>query len=263
MINLEIILQHDICDHMMDHFTLEMIMTMNMVAKKIPDLTKHHKIKDVLFNNFSQDPNFFDKFCENDKLISCIYEHKIIAHKNFIYEDVTYKLIEYYSRFGCNIEKIFSAIINNNISYIYFCLFVHDCNCCYINMTSVAELFHKHNLYHMYEDFIKSFNSVGVGSNDYINYPWLTISLIIGNREMIKNILNLYNTCTYYFDIDDLGGNSPSWHGDKFDCSRELYKYVTTHYPELKQSFDEIKINEFKMKTIYDAYYKLLYEVHY
>jgi len=62
--NLEQILRHDICDHLMDHFTLEIIATLNMISKKVPDLIKHPKIKNVFYNDFSHDPYFLANFAE-------------------------------------------------------------------------------------------------------------------------------------------------------------------------------------------------------
>jgi len=103
--DLEKILQHDICNCLMDHFTLKIIMTLNMVSKTFPDLTKHHKIKNIFHNDFSQDQYFFSKFSQNDKLISCIYEHKIIMSHNFTYKDVIYEMVSYYSRGNYYVEK--------------------------------------------------------------------------------------------------------------------------------------------------------------
>jgi len=253
--DLKKILQHDICDHLIDQFTLEIIMILNMVSKTFPDLTKHRKIKDVFLNNFSQDPKFFHKFSENDKLISCIYENKIIARKDFIHEDIIYKMVDYYSYERYNIEKIFLAIINNDVSYIFFCLFVnkmHWTNSCDITLSSVIKLLHKYNLYHLYENFIKQSNITEQFdvSTKFLKYPWLMISLIVNNFDMIANILNLYNTCAYYYDTKNLCGTNPRRHCDQFDYHDRIYEYISKYYPKLKQSFDKIKINERRMADI-------------
>jgi len=249
--DLEKILRHDVRDHLIDHFTLEMIMTMNMVAKNIPDLTKHHKIKDIFFNNFSQDSNFFQKFRENDKLISCICEYKIIIWKDFINKDVTYKLLSYYSRGQYNVEKIILAIINNDVSYIFFCLFVNRCDWFEtMKLSSVIGLLHKYNLYRQYENFIKQFSTVDDVSYKYLDYPWLTLSLIINNYDMIKNILNLYNTCEHYVNTNGLGGSHTIRNMALLDDPDRIYEYIVAYYPGLKQSFDLIKINERKMMPV-------------
>jgi len=251
MVNLEIILQHDVCDHMMDHFTLEMIMTMNMVSKKFPDFTKHRKIKDVFLNNFSRDSNFFNKFSKNDKLISCIHDHKIVILKDCISDGTTYKIANYYSQGEYDIEKIFLAIINNDTSYIYFYLFIHNYGHNDTNLSVIVKLFDKYNLGHVFEKFMDQYNFIDqmIMFDQKIKYPWLTISLIAKNHNMIEKILNMYITPKYVYNSKDIGMIFIS-DFEQFDNPSFLYKYIINHYPEFKNLFDLVRSSEHKMCII-------------
>jgi len=66
---------------------------------------------------------------------------------------------------------------------------------------------------------------------------------------MIKKILDLYNSCTYCYDTDDLGDSSPFRRRHQFDPPCALYKYINKYYPELTDAFDLIKSNEKKNGT--------------
>jgi len=244
------LLQHDVRDNLMVYFTLETVMTISMISKTSPDLTKHRKIKDTFFNSLHQDPYFFNKFRKNDKLISLIYEHKIIAWKNFVNEGNTYKIVKYYSVGDCDIEKIFLSVINNDISYIYFCLFVNKVTCYEnVKLSSICSLFYKYDMHENFENF-KNQTSQFTDPNDIIKFPWLIISCIAKNYDMIKNILNLYNSCPYYYDMNDLGNAHPTCDLLQFDRHPFLYYHIRIHYPELKDLFDLIMINDKKMFPI-------------
>jgi len=171
---------------------------------------------------------------------------------NFIYEDIDHEIICYYSQGERNLEKIFLSITMNDVSYVYFYLFVNEDYQLDIKMESLIELLHNYKLDHMYDVFMDRFyrGKYQDVTKKILKYPWLTISLIINNRKMIKKILNMYNNCAYNYNTYDLGNGAPWTNPSQLDQPYMLYDYIITYYPEFKKIFDEIKVKERKMRPI-------------
>uniref|UniRef100_A0A6C0CA68 Uncharacterized protein n=1 Tax=viral metagenome TaxID=1070528 RepID=A0A6C0CA68_9ZZZZ len=250
--NLVKILSHDTSTLLMDYFSLETILILNRVTKKIPDLTKHHKIKTMFQNEFFRDQQFFTKFRKNDKLISCIYKYKIVFVYDFIYSETKYDVIKYYSDGNCELEKLYTSIINGDLSYVYFYLFACDYQSD-VTQQSIAKLFSEHNNSEIYEKFTKQYHGSGI-----IEYPWFTIATIIKDGNMIKKILELYNNCTYYYEIYNLGAHGRMLASFELWSHSFLYERIIINYPELKELVDSVIDKGQKMKQVtHYAYWNL------
>ncbi len=104
------LLNHDICDHIINFIDLTSIIRLPMCSKSMPNLLNHRYAKEIFLREM-QEP-MPDILKNNKKIISFIYNHKLAQNK-------------YWSENDDNIvQKIIMSIGNNDNSHIYYYMYI-------------------------------------------------------------------------------------------------------------------------------------------
>lgn len=275
------LLDHDVCDHIINYITLDDVIIISMLNNSAPNLMYHKNINDVFVREMNNSTmtvtsNNFPGEClytclgatmiqNNKKIRRYVYDHQLI--KTTMINSFT--VVNYWlnwdvvdkKKHNDVFQKILTATIDNDDSFFFLNIFV---NYMYeIKAKYVINAMNKLNMFSQFNIFwnnlfgsnypIQTDRECAPVSTDhkkvmYFSHPILVISLIIDDRSRIKKILDHYNDSRYNNVIGlFLFGDAVIKNHTTDMCSAasmSICKYIKKQYPEFIDLVTSIKHNE-------------------
>jgi hypothetical protein len=281
--NLYFLLDHDVCEYIINYITLEDVIVIGMLNKFAPDLMLHKNINDVFVREMRSSTmaitsNNFLGGCidaclgatmlqNNKKIRTYVYDHQLI-HTTGI---KPFTIINYWLNWGVEnktkhvdvFNKILAATVDNDDSFFFFNIFIN-----YMYEIKVEYVLNAMNKLNMFQEFDMFWNNLfglnypdkskayqdyerSYPSSKYVSYfshPILIISLIINDKSRIKKILDYYNESRYnsvigVFWFNDSVIKDHASNGS-FAGSISICKYIKAYYPEFIGLVSSIEHNE-------------------
>lgn len=257
--DLAYLLRHDVSDHIIKYMAISCVINITYVKKNMPDLLDHNCAKELFSKEMLMSettriglpPELSNMLRNNKKIISFIYNHKLVRHFYAIINGEIFNFIDCWSKDDTNlIQKIISNVNDKNNSYLYYFIFINKIGQVAID-DNLIELFKKHNIYDLFCNFFcKNYNNSDNIRSDNIKlyrlmYPWITIPLIINDKDTIGTILHFYDTSPYPFLFDPFESImiADTYYRNKFP---KISDYIVAQYPEFLTIIHSITAREKK-----------------